>query len=114
MGCSLGVWGFDRRGQLKNEPPIGQDILFLSDGLCGSSCDTAARTAYMLSQQLAVEEGTPKARMAFEATKVPGLFLTNPNNWLPFAEMIFRVFPLVGVERNLSLLEIFFPGVLTK
>jgi len=28
------------------------DILFLSDGLCGSSCDTASRTAYMLSKQL--------------------------------------------------------------
>ncbi|CAJ1332311.1 unnamed protein product [Effrenium voratum] len=41
-----------------------KDILFLSDGLCGSSCDTAARTAYMLSQQLAVEEGTPKVRFA--------------------------------------------------
>lgn len=35
------------------------DILFLSDGLCGSSCDTASRTAYMLSQRM--EHGTLEA-----------------------------------------------------
>eukprot|EP00931_Biecheleriopsis_adriatica_P115976 TRINITY_DN91704_c0_g1_i1.p1 TRINITY_DN91704_c0_g1~~TRINITY_DN91704_c0_g1_i1.p1 ORF type:complete len:961 (+),score=178.16 TRINITY_DN91704_c0_g1_i1:29-2911(+) len=29
-----------------------QEILFLTDGLCGSSCDTATRTAYLLSKEL--------------------------------------------------------------
>lgn len=28
------------------------EILFVSDGLCGSSCDTASRTAYMLSKKI--------------------------------------------------------------
>ena len=52
------------------------DILFLSDGLCGSSCDTASRTAYMLSKQL--EHGLltpvgnfPKAWQANKVQKVP-------------------------------------------
>ena len=40
------------------------EILILSDGLCGSSCDTASRTAYMLSKKLA-HEGLPSPKIRF-------------------------------------------------
>lgn len=37
---------------LKSLPNPFYEVLVLSDGLCGSSCDTAFRTAYLLSKQL--------------------------------------------------------------
>lgn len=74
------------------------DILFLSDGLCGSSCDTASRTAYMLSKQLEHGLLTPVGSFPKAWCAHPRTF-PMPFGWSEFVAHFVKVYTMVKIPR---------------